>query len=69
MHRSVGAHLSGELMRWHLLSKETEPVTLEFHGFAGQSFGAFLTAGVTLKLQGEANDYVVAISLHAILPR
>jgi|GEM_PF-3740509 len=56
-------------MRWHLLSKETEPVTLEFHGFAGQSFGAFLTAGVTLKLQGEANDYVVAISLHAILPR
>jgi len=45
-------------MRWHLLSKETEPVTLEFHGFAGQSFGAFLTAGVTLKLQGEANDYV-----------
>jgi glutamate synthase domain-containing protein 3 len=57
-HRSVGTHLSGELMRRHLLSMETEPITLEFQGFAGQSFGAFLTAGVTLKLQGEANDYV-----------
>ena len=58
MHRSVGTHLSGELMRRHLLSMETEPITLEFQGFAGQSFGAFLAAGVTLKLQGEANDYV-----------
>jgi glutamate synthase domain-containing protein 3 len=29
-----------------------------FHGSAGQSFGAFLAEGVTLKLKGEANDYV-----------
>src|SRR5712692_265397 len=29
-----------------------------FHGAAGQSFGAFLAEGVTLKLKGEANDYV-----------
>src|SRR5208283_4360968 len=47
MHRSVGTHLSGELMRWRLGSKEIEPITLEYQGFAGQSFGAFLTAGVT----------------------
>ncbi len=31
---------------------------LHFDGSAGQSFGAFLTAGVTLELVGEANDYV-----------
>ena len=33
-------------------------VTQEFHGSAGQSFGAFLAEGITLKLKGEANDYV-----------
>src|SRR5260370_12671170 len=33
-------------------------ISQEFHGAAGQSFGAFLAEGVTLKLQGEANDYV-----------
>lgn len=30
----------------------------EFHGCAGQSFGAFLADGITLMLSGEANDYV-----------
>ncbi len=33
-------------------------ISQEFHGAAGQSFGAFLAEGVTLKLNGEANDYV-----------
>jgi glutamate synthase domain-containing protein 2/glutamate synthase domain-containing protein 1/glutamate synthase domain-containing protein 3 len=57
--RSVGAGLSGELMRRR--SKGivgVEEITQEFHGAAGQSFGAFLAAGISLKLQGEANDYV-----------
>ncbi len=58
MHRSVGTSLSGELMRWRLNSGESLPANLEYQGFAGQSFGAFLTAGMTLRLQGEANDYV-----------
>jgi len=58
MHRSVGTSLSGELMRWRLGSGECLPANLEYQGFAGQSFGAFLTAGVSLRLQGEANDYV-----------
>jgi glutamate synthase (NADPH/NADH) large chain/glutamate synthase (ferredoxin) len=58
MHRSVGTSLSGELMRWRLGSGECLPANLEYQGFAGQSFGAFLTTGVTLRLQGEANDYV-----------
>jgi glutamate synthase domain-containing protein 2/glutamate synthase domain-containing protein 1/glutamate synthase domain-containing protein 3 len=57
--RSVGAGLSGELMRRrsHDLQEEGE-ITQAFDGSAGQSFGAFLAEGVTLKLTGEANDYV-----------
>jgi len=57
-HRSIGTHLSGERMRRHLSEKESRPVTREFQGSAGQSFGAFLSGGLTLKLCGEANDYV-----------
>src|SRR3989454_4523678 len=57
--RSVGTGLSGELMRRR---KNGHPIvgeiSQEFHGAAGQSFGAFLAEGVTLKLNGEANDYV-----------
>ena len=57
--RSVGAGLSGELMRRrsHNLQEDGE-ITQAFDGSAGQSFGAFLAEGVTLKLTGEANDYV-----------
>jgi glutamate synthase domain-containing protein 3 len=57
--RSVGTGLSGELMRrrknGHAVGGE---IRQEFNGAAGQSFGAFLAEGVTLKLKGEANDYV-----------
>ena len=57
--RSVGAGMSGELMR---RIKHGRPVhgeiAHEYHGSAGQSFGAFLAEGVTLRLRGEANDYV-----------
>ncbi len=57
--RTVGAMLSGEIARKHG-SKGLEPGTIHFSftGSAGQSFGAFLTAGVTLELEGDANDYV-----------
>jgi len=57
--RSVGAHLSGELMRRKAALDSMAPeITQEYHGSAGQSFGAFLADGITLKLYGEANDYV-----------
>ncbi|MBV9888244.1 MAG: glutamate synthase large subunit [Acidobacteria bacterium] len=57
--RSVGAGLSGELMRRRVQSGFTDgEVVQAFDGAAGQSFGAFLAEGVTLKLNGEANDYV-----------
>src|SRR5579863_3443834 len=57
--RSVGAGLSGELMRRRVQSGFADgEVVQAFDGAAGQSFGAFLADGVTLKLNGEANDYV-----------
>ena len=57
--RTVGAMLSGEIARRHG-SKGLEPETIHFrfNGSAGQSFGAFLARGVTLELEGDANDYV-----------
>src|SRR5690606_24452342 len=58
-HRSVGAMLGGEVVRRFGgagLPDNTIDVTLV--GTAGQSFGAFLPRGVTLRLIGDANDYV-----------
>ncbi len=57
--RTIGAMLSGEIARRHG-SKGLEPGTIRFmfSGSAGQSFGAFLARGVTLELEGDANDYV-----------
>jgi len=57
-HRSIGAHISGERLREQLENGETPDSEREFTGSAGQSFGAFLASGLTLKLRGEANDYV-----------
>ena len=56
--RSIGAHLSGEMLRRLRSSASNHPVRYDFTGVAGQSFGAFLVNGVTFRLQGEANDYV-----------
>jgi len=54
--RSVGTMLSGEIVRMGGLSGRT--LSISFSGTAGQSFGAFLTKGVHLSLDGQANDYV-----------
>jgi glutamate synthase domain-containing protein 3 len=57
--RSVGAGLSGELMRRKKNGHAADAtISQEFRGTAGQSFGAFLAEGVSVKLNGEANDYV-----------
>ncbi len=57
VNRSVGTLVSGYLAS---LSKTFADnfITLQLRGTAGQSLGAFLKKGVTLKLTGEANDYV-----------
>jgi glutamate synthase (NADPH/NADH) large chain len=59
VHRTVGAMLSGEIARRYG-SAGLPDNTIKFHftGSAGQSFGAFLAKGVTLELEGDANDYV-----------
>jgi glutamate synthase (NADPH/NADH) large chain len=59
VHRTVGAMLSGEIAR-RTGSAGLPDDTVRFHftGSAGQSFGAFLAKGVTLTLEGDANDYV-----------
>jgi glutamate synthase (NADPH/NADH) large chain len=57
--RTAGAMLSGEIAKRYGhagLPDDTIHVTLK--GTAGQSFGAWVAAGVTLDLVGEANDYV-----------
>ena len=59
VHRAVGAMLSGAIARQYG-SAGLPDDTIRFHltGSAGQSFGAFLCRGVTLTLEGDANDYV-----------
>jgi glutamate synthase domain-containing protein 3 len=57
--RTVGAMLSGEIARrYGSKGLPDDTISCEFTGSAGQSFGAFLAKGVTLTLEGEANDYV-----------
>jgi glutamate synthase domain-containing protein 3 len=59
VHRTVGAMLSGEIARRHgSAGLPDDTIRIQFQGCAGQSFGAFLAKGVTLTLEGEANDYV-----------
>ena len=59
VHRSVGAMLSGEIARRSgARGLPEDTIRIQFTGSAGQSFGAFLAGGVTLTLEGEANDYV-----------
>ena len=57
--RSVGAMLSGAVAdRYGQNGLPEETINVKFKGSAGQSFGAFLTKGVSFKLEGEANDYL-----------
>ncbi len=56
--RAVGARLAGEIASQFGGAAPPGRVRVGFTGSAGQSFGAFLTDGVRLALDGEANDYV-----------
>ena len=59
IHRSVGTMLSGEIARrYGSAGLPDETVHIQLSGSAGQSLGAFLAKGVTLTLEGDANDYV-----------
>lgn len=57
--RAVGAMLSGSIAKkYGSEGLPEDTVNITFKGSAGQSFGAFLTNGVSLRLEGEANDYM-----------
>ncbi|HWT65367.1 MAG TPA: glutamate synthase large subunit, partial [Terracidiphilus sp.] len=59
VHRTVGGMLGGEIARNY--GSEGLPdgtIHFKFAGSAGQSFGAFVPKGVTLELEGDANDYL-----------
>jgi glutamate synthase domain-containing protein 3 len=59
VHRTVGAMLSGEIARkYGSAGLPEDTIRIKFEGSAGQSFGAFLASGVTMTLEGDANDYV-----------
>ena len=58
VHRTVGTMLSGEIAKKHGSNgMADDTIRVKFEGSAGQSFGAFLSKGVTLELEGDANDY------------
>ena len=57
--RAVGTRISHKLYKKYGYEKLDENfLTLNFKGSAGQSFGAFSSKGLKLKLKGDANDYV-----------
>ncbi len=57
VNRTVGAMLSGELVRRHPEGLPDQTIFIQMEGTGGQSFGAFLAKGITMYLIGDANDY------------
>ena len=58
VNRTVGAMLSSEVARrYGHAGLPDDTIHIQLNGTAGQSFGAFLAAGITLDLVGDANDY------------
>jgi glutamate synthase (NADPH) large chain len=57
VNRTVGAMLSGELIRQRPEGLPDQTIFIQMEGTGGQSFGAFLAKGITIYLIGDANDY------------
>ncbi len=59
INRTVGTMLGHEITkRWKGAGLPDGTIDIRLRGSAGQSFGAFLPAGVTMRLEGDANDYL-----------
>ncbi len=59
VNRAVGTMLGYEVTRrWGGQGLPADTITVGLRGSAGQSLGAFLPAGITIRLNGDANDYV-----------
>jgi glutamate synthase (NADPH/NADH) large chain len=58
VNRTVGTMLGYHLTtRWGGAGLEDDTIVVNLTGSAGQSFGAFMPRGITLRLEGDANDY------------
>src|SRR6185295_10156884 len=56
--RAVGTMLGSEVTkRWGGAGLPDNTISISLRGSAGQSFGAFVPRGITLRLEGDANDY------------
>ncbi len=59
VNRTVGTMLGNAVTRrWAGAGLPDDTISIDFNGSAGQSFGAFVPKGITLRLAGDANDYV-----------
>ena len=59
VNRTVGTMLGSEITRkFGGAGLPKDSININFHGTAGNSFGAFIPQGLTLRLYGDANDYV-----------
>ena len=59
VNRTVGTLMGAEISRKHGSAGLPDgTISVDFTGTAGQSFGAFAPKGLTLRLEGDANDYV-----------
>ena len=59
VNRTVGTMLGNAVTRrWAGAGLPDDTISIDFTGSAGQSFGAFIPKGITLRLSGDANDYV-----------
>ncbi|HMA63130.1 MAG TPA: glutamate synthase large subunit [bacterium] len=59
VHRTVGSYISGKIVDSKgLKGLPEDSVKLQLHGSAGQSVGAFLASGISMEIEGDANDYL-----------
>ncbi|GAB4366249.1 MAG: glutamate synthase large subunit [Deltaproteobacteria bacterium] len=59
IHRAVASTLSGEVVRrYGAKGLPEDTIRINFTGSAGQSLGAFLAPGITIRVAGDANDYL-----------
>jgi glutamate synthase (NADPH/NADH) len=62
-HRAVGTTLSHEVTkRFGVEGLPDDTIHVKLTGHAGQSLGAWLCKGITIELEGDANDYVGKVS-------
>jgi glutamate synthase domain-containing protein 3 len=59
VNRTVGARMSGRIVSIHGPKGLPDgAINVKFYGSAGQSFGAFLSPGITFRVEGDVNDYL-----------